>query len=167
MILTRRYFVSGTAAALAASRASGLILPGGSAAASGAGFIPQPGFSGSISSGVLTVNGPSGSFGTKPVDPRPLLWIDPATTGNLNPSPLGRTTALVGVANFSYQASGGPGGAAYAKGAPVVSGDAGTQKQWTAAADITQWGAGSPNINDYNAKYYLWRSKYRQLGTVP
>lgn len=133
----------------------------------GAGFIPQAGFSYSGSptdGGTFTITGPPGSFGAKPVSAKPLLWIDPHTTGNLNPSPLGRTTALVGVANFSYQGSGGPGGGAYAKGAPVVTGDAGTQKQWTAGFDVTQWGAGSPSVNDYSAKYYRWRTKYRNWG---
>lgn len=52
----------------------------------------------------------------------------------------------------------------FAKGAPVVSGDTGTQKTWTVAVDVDQWGAGSPAINDLGAQYYLWRTAYRNFG---
>ena len=133
----------------------------------GGGFTPQPGFtySGTIADGsTFTITSTSAVLGSKPVDPRPLLWVDPAATGNINPSTLGRTSTLYFVSNMSYVSSGGPTGGGWAQGAPVVSGDTGTQKTWAAGCDIDQWGAGSPIINAYGAQYYLWRTKYQNFG---
>jgi hypothetical protein len=132
------------------------------------GFTPQPGYTytaTTIADGqVFTITKTGGGFGTKPVDPRPLLWIDPQATGNINPSPLGRTTTTYENNNLSYSATGGPAGGAWAKGAPVVSGDTGTQKTWTGATDVDQWGAGSQPFNAYGSKYYLYRQKYQNYG---
>jgi hypothetical protein len=135
--------------------------------ATGGGFTPQSGFtfSGTVADGqTFTITSNSAVLGSKPVNPIPLLWIDPATSGNINPSPLGRTTTTYFPSNLSYASTGGPLGTGWAQGAAVVSGDTGTTKKWTTACDIDQWGAGSPNINDSGAKYYLSRQVYRNFG---
>ena len=140
---------------------------GGGVCTTGGGFNPQPGFtySGTIADGsTFTITSNSAVLGSKPVDPRPLMFIDPAATGNLNPSTLGRSSTLYFNANMSYVSTGGPTGGGWAQGAPVVSGDTGTQKTWTLACDIDQWGAGSPIINAYGAQYYLWRTRYQNFG---
>lgn len=136
-------------------------------AASGA-FIPQPGygFSGTVADGSsFTITKSGGGWGSKPIDPRPLLFIDPAVTGSISPSPLGRTTATNNNNNISYVSTGGPSGTGWAKGAPVVSGDTGTQKAWTLAIDVDQWGTSTPSpaINDLGAKYYLYRQVFRNF----
>ena len=137
-----------------------------------ANFIPQSGFSGSgtiADGGTFTVTGPTGSFSTKPVDPRPLLVMMVNPADGLNPSALGRTSATYGMTGLSVASSGGPTNGAYAQGAPVVSADAGTVKTWAAAADVDQWGTSTPSpaINDYSAKYYLCRQVYRNFGNYP
>ena len=131
------------------------------------GFTPQPGYTytaTTIADGVqFTITKIGGGFGTKPVSAKPLLWMDGQS---VTPSPLGRTTALQSVSNLSFVASGGPAGGGYIQGAPVVSGDTGTQKTWAAALDVDQWGTATPSaaINDYGSKYYLWRTEFKNFG---
>lgn len=132
-------------------------------------FIPQSGYTYSataIGDGQLfTITKTGGGFGTKPVGAKPLLWIDPATTGNLDPSPLGRSTAtyIGGKTTINYVSTGGPTGGGWGQGIPVVASDYNTQKPWAMAVDVDQWGAGSPAINDFGSKYYMWRTMYRNF----
>ncbi len=137
------------------------------------GFFPQPGYSGSgifADGGIVTITGPGG-FGVKPVDPRPLLWMPVDSTNQLNPSPLGRSSATYGNSSahnglISYVATGGPTGGGWAQGYPVQASDTGTQKTWSNAVDVDQWGTTNPSpaINDYGAKYRLIRQVYKNWG---
>jgi len=89
--------------------------------------------------------------------------MDPATTGSLNPSPLGRTNSTNTNGHISYVATGGPTGGGWGQGAPVVPADNDTQKTWSLAFDVDAWGPGSPIINSLGAKYYMWRTVYRNF----
>lgn len=128
--------------------------------------------SGVANGSIITVNGPSGSFGTKPfVDPLhagPLLWCPFDTSGS--PSPLGRVTSLptagpAGSGTFTWQSTGGPNGRG-CFASTVTTGAAGVwnwaqgfyMSQWSGWAAADPYGGNNGYYgNDFGVSIYTYR----------
>jgi hypothetical protein len=131
----------------------------------GLGFAPQAGISVSgtfAENNSVTITRAAGGFGTKPHDPRPLLWMP--MTSSAMPSSLGRVTTGRPVQGLTYSPSGGADGAGCYTGTGV---DAAGDNVWTVRLDSDEWAGSTYHWNTYDQKIRISRRVRKNFGDLP
>lgn len=135
---------------------------GGGDAGGGGSFAAEPGFSVSgtfAADQSITITKSGGGFGTKPNDPKPLLWI-PFTT-SATPSALGRLSSYAETSEFTFQPTDGADGNGRFASAPANGTDT---NEWTMRIDSDQSGATGTDFNAYGSKLYINKRAKKNFG---
>lgn len=136
-----------------------------SSSSSGGGFTPQSGFSASgtwAEDQSITITRGAGGFGTKPNDPKPLLWMP--LKSSATPSSLGRVTSARPMQQFTYTSSCGADGNGCLAGSVSNGGTA--DNTWTVRLDSDSWGSSTYDWNSYDQKIFISRRIYKNFGDL-